>query len=73
MHMRRSTPADHHVLGDLLPHHRHLLDAVFRPPEDLNRLGRRRSHASALLLDERHDVVSGDAAADSRAADLGNI
>ena len=28
VHVRRDAAAQHHVLGDLLPHHRHLLDAV---------------------------------------------
>ena len=42
VHVRRRPPAHDHVLGDLLAHHRHLLDVIRRA-----RLERRRGHGSA--------------------------
>ena len=77
--VRRGVLAEHHVLGDLLAHHRHRLDAIRRPcASPAAGVGRRRArrgggHRSrgtgAAGLDERQDVALGDAAADARSGD----
>ena len=46
VHVRRRAPAQHHVLGDLLAHHRQLLDPTRSP-------GRRRRRAASRCLSGR--------------------
>ena len=72
VHVRRSAPARHHVLGDRLTHDRHLLDAIARTvrpvllfPPALPFL--------AAASHEREDIVFCDAAADAGAVDLRQI
>ena len=72
VHVRRGPPAEHHVLGNLLPHHRHRLDAIagLRLPclpglPCLPRL--------PCLFEVVEDVVLGHAARDAGPVDLRDI
>ncbi len=83
--VRRGVLAEHHVLGDLLAHHRHRLDAVAGQPHRCRRgrgrpgsggrrgRGHRRRGSGGALLDELEDVVLGHAAAGARAADVADV
>ena len=87
VHVRRGVRAEHHVLGDLLAHHRHRhdLDVVARlvtpgmRPIGLaaGRRGpaRRAAPAAAAApgLDEAEDVLLGHAAADAGAVDAADV
>jgi hypothetical protein len=79
--------AEHHVLGDLLAHHRHRLDAIAGHARDRDRCTNRRrrprrscgsgeggSRASGGGgFDELEDVVFGHPATRARAADVADV
>ena len=74
VHVRRRVAAENHVLGDLLPHHRELLDPIgARGPHLRVRNGGVRLQPDLAALDVAEDVLLGDAAADTGAGDLRDV